>query len=117
MLGILVISTIKSQRVGKEFKYLVEFRRMFDVQSGASHVIRDQSGKSMKLSIIHTWNLSTRDSPVFPTRGHLIKISNELAGIDGDARFFKSELTLQNNWTKNIFTLTINRTKNIHYHK
>ena len=89
-----------------EFKYLVELRRLFDVQSGASHVIRDQSGNSIKSSLMHTWNLSNRDSPVFPTRGHLIRISNELAGIGGDARFFKTELTLQNNWSKNIFTLT-----------
>lgn len=84
----------------------MELRRLFDVQSGASHVIRDQAGKSIKSSIIHTWNLSTRDSPVFPTRGQLVKISNELAGIGGDARFFKSEMTLQNNWSKSIFTLT-----------
>lgn len=89
-----------------EFKYLVELRRLFDVQSGASHVIRDQAGKSVKSSMIHTWNLSNRDSPVFPTRGHLIRITNELAGVGGDARFFKTEMTLQNNWTKNIFTLT-----------
>lgn len=60
----------------------------------------------MKSSLVHTWNLSTRDSPVFQTRGHLVKISNELAGIGGYARFFKSEITLQNNWSKSIFTLT-----------
>lgn len=96
----------KAESGRHEFKYLVELRKLFDVQSGASHVIRDQAGKSIKSSILHTWTLSNRDSPVFPTCGHLVKISNELAGIGGDARFFKSELTLQNNWTKNIFTLT-----------
>lgn len=89
-----------------ELKYLAEFRRLFDVQSGASHVIRDQAGKSLKSSIIHTWNLSTRDSPIFPTRGHLIKLCNEIAGLGGDAKFIKSELTLQNNWSRGIFTLT-----------
>lgn len=89
-----------------EFKYLAEFRRLFDVQSGASHVIRDQAGKSIKSSLIHTWNLSNRDSPVFPTRGHLIRLANEVAGLGGDAKFFKSEITLQNNWTRGIFTLT-----------
>lgn len=89
-----------------EFKYLMELRRLFDVQSGSSHVIRDQAGKTMKSSLIHSWTLSNRDSLVFPTVGHFIRISNEFAGIGGDAKFFKSELTLQNNWTKNIFTLT-----------
>lgn len=89
-----------------ELKYLAEFRRLFDVQSGASHVIRDQAGKSLKSSLLHTWNMSTRDSSILPTRGHLIRLSNEMAGFGGDARFFKSELTLQKNWTRGIFTLT-----------
>lgn len=89
-----------------EIKYMAEFRRLFDIQSGASHVIRDQAGKSIKSSLIHSWNLSTRDSAVFPNSGHLVRISNELAGLGGDSKFFKSELTLQNNWTKGIFTLT-----------
>ena len=94
--------------VGKhEFKYLAEMRRLFDVKSGASHVIRDQAGKSFKSSLIHSWNWCTRDSPVFPTSGNLIKISNEMAGLGGgEAKFFKSELTLQNNFTKGIFTMT-----------
>lgn len=88
-----------------EFKYLAEFRRLFDVKSGASHIIRDQAGKSFKSSLVHNWNWCTRDSPVFPTKGNLVKISNEMAGF-GDAKFFKSELTLQNNFTRGIFTLT-----------
>jgi outer membrane protein insertion porin family len=90
-----------------EFKYLAEIRRLFDVKSGASHVIRDQAGKSFKSSLIHSWNWCTRDSPVFPTRGNLVKISNEMAGFGGgESKFFKSELTLQNNFTRGIFTLT-----------
>ena len=94
--------------VGKhELKYLAEIRRLFDVKSGASHVIRDQAGKSIKSSLIHSWNWCTRDSAVFPTRGNLVKISNEMAGLGGaEAKFFKSELTLQNNFTRGIFTLT-----------
>ena len=90
-----------------EFKYLAEFRKLFNVQSGASHVIRDQAGESIKSSLVHTWNLSTRDSSVFPTCGHLIRLVNEISGLGGDSRFIKSELTLQNNWTTSgIFTLT-----------
>lgn len=89
-----------------EIKYLCDLRRLFDVQSGASHVIRNQAGKSIKSSLIHTWTLSNRNSSVFPNYGHLIRISSELAGLGGDFKFIKSDLTLQNNWTRNIFTLT-----------
>ena len=87
-----------------EFKYLAEFRHLFDVQSGASHVIRDQAGHSIKSSILHSWNLSNRDSAVLPTKGYLVRISNELAGFGGSEQFLKSEWTLQNNWTPIKFT-------------
>jgi outer membrane protein insertion porin family len=89
-----------------EMKFLTEFRRLFNVQSGASHTIRNESGAQTKSSIIHSWTLSTRDSPVFPTLGHMIKVTNELAGLSGDAQFFKTELNLQHNWTRGLFTLT-----------
>lgn len=95
-----------SQKNRQEFKYVADFRRLFDVQSGASHVVRDQAGRSFKSSLIHTWTNSNRDNSVFPTRGHLLRFSNELAGIGGDVKFFKSELVLQNNLSKGIFTLT-----------
>ncbi len=82
---------------------------MFDVQSGASHAIRDQAGSNVKSAVSYTWTKSTKDDLVLPTRGYLLKASTELAGLGGDSNFVKGDLTLQNHWTpqfSRIFTLT-----------
>lgn len=92
-----------------EFKYVAEWRHLFDVQSGASHVIRDQAGHSLKSSLIHSWTRSTRDDSMLPTRGHLARLVSEFAGLGGDSTFLKSETVLQGSWTPTLtrlFTLT-----------
>ena len=92
-----------------DIKYGLELRRLFDVQSGASHVIRDQAGSYVKSGVSYTWTKSTKDDLVLPTRGYLLKASNELAGLGGNSQFVKSDFTIQNHWTPRltrIFTLT-----------
>lgn len=90
-------------------KYAFELRRLFDVQSGASHIIRDQAGTFVKSAVSYTWTKSTKDDPVLPTNGYLLKATNELAGFGGETHFIKGEFTAQNHWTPSIlgmFTLS-----------
>jgi outer membrane protein insertion porin family len=97
-----------------EIRYLAEWRRLFDVQSGASHVIRDQAGLSLKSSLIHSWSKSTRDDAMLPSNGQLVKLTNELAGVggSGDYSFWKADCLLQNNWTPKLipsFPITLSQ--------
>lgn len=92
-----------------EFKYALEARRLFDVQSGASHVIRDQAGKNLKSSLCYTWTRSTRDDNILPTRGYFLRSNTQVAGLGGDSQFVKGDFVAQGHWTPSfagLFTLT-----------
>lgn len=84
-----------------ELKYLAEWRRLYDLKSGSSHIIRDQAGASLKSSLIHTWSKSTRDDTMLPTSGRFMRLVTEIAGAGGlgNQSFCKGELFFQNNWT------------------
>lgn len=53
--------------------------------------MREASGQSFKSSILHTWLRDTRDNKLTGTRGFYTKITQELAGLGGDAKFHKLE--------------------------
>ena len=53
--------------------------------------IRQASGSSVKSSIFHNWTRDTRDDPIMATKGEYVKLSHELAGIGGDASFYKAQ--------------------------
>jgi len=57
--------------------------------------VRILAGHSLKSSFKYTWSIDKRDDPIIPTRGYALDISQELAGIGGDVRFLKQELTTQ----------------------
>lgn len=53
--------------------------------------IRQAAGTSIKSSIFHNWTRDTRDDPIMATKGEYLKLSHELAGIGGDASFYKAQ--------------------------
>jgi len=53
--------------------------------------MREASGHSLKSSLSHTWVRDTRDDKLTGTRGIYTKVSQEIAGIGGDAKFHKLE--------------------------
>lgn len=53
--------------------------------------MREAAGQSVKSSLFHTWIRDTRDDRVLGTRGSYLKFSQELAGLGGDAAFYKTE--------------------------
>ncbi|XP_071477072.1 sorting and assembly machinery component 50 homolog B-like [Diadema antillarum] len=64
----------------------------------ASFDTRQQSGHSLKSSVKHTLARDTRDEKIYPSRGYLLKLSQELAGYTGgDVKFWKEQLQLQLN--------------------
>uniref|UniRef100_A0A8C7DL50 SAMM50 sorting and assembly machinery component n=1 Tax=Oncorhynchus kisutch TaxID=8019 RepID=A0A8C7DL50_ONCKI len=64
----------------------------------ASFAVREESGHSLKSSLSHAMVIDTRNSPILPRRGALLKINQELAGYTGgDASFLKEDFELQFN--------------------
>ena len=47
---------------------------------------RNDMGHSLKSALKHTYTFDTRDSPIFPSKGVLAKLTNEVAGLGGDVK-------------------------------
>ncbi|XP_069685589.1 sorting and assembly machinery component 50 homolog isoform X1 [Periplaneta americana] len=65
----------------------------------AAFQVREQTGPSLKSSVRHILSLDCRDTPIFPTCGSLVKLTQELAGLGGNIGFVKNDLCLQGNWS------------------
>ncbi|MFT4718353.1 MAG: outer membrane protein insertion porin family [Rickettsiales bacterium] len=61
--------------------------------NSASMVISELIGQYSTSSIAHTISLDKRDNRVKPTRGYHISLSQKRAGIGGDIKYFKNDLT------------------------
>lgn len=61
--------------------------------------VREQTGPSLKSSVRHILSLDYRDTPIFPSCGSLVRLTQELAGLGGNVGFLKNDLCLQGNWT------------------
>ncbi|KAF8508251.1 surface antigen-domain-containing protein [Hysterangium stoloniferum] len=84
-----------SQFGSHEFAYEAVLRHLSDFNSGASVSIREAAGFSTKSALSHVYIRDTRDVPAAPTKGSYFKLLQELAGIGGDAQFFKTEVDSQ----------------------
>lgn len=81
-----------------ELGYSGLWRQATSLASTASPTVRADAGDSFKSSVAHTWTFDRRDFPLLPSRGHLFRTSNELAGLSplgGDVAFWKSEAEAQ----------------------
>jgi len=57
--------------------------------------MRHAAGSSIKSSIFHNWTQDTRDDKITATRGTYFRLFQELAGLGGDASFYKAETEAQ----------------------
>ncbi|THV05391.1 hypothetical protein K435DRAFT_745075 [Dendrothele bispora CBS 962.96] len=71
--------------------YEAVLRDIGNLSPSASMSIRQSAGQTTKSSISYTFFRDTRDDNLLGTRGYLTKVSQELAGLGGDASFYKIE--------------------------
>lgn len=57
--------------------------------------MRHAAGQTVKSSVSHSWTRDTRDDRITATMGSYNKITHELAGLGGDASFYKAEAESQ----------------------
>ena len=60
---------------------------------GVSDLVRDAAGSVTQSSFGHTTSYDRRDDRVDPTDGFFVRLSNDVAGFGGDAKFLKSVAT------------------------
>ncbi|KAG0357431.1 hypothetical protein BG005_003544 [Podila minutissima] len=80
-----------------EVSYETTERDVCRLSKNASYLIRAQRGPGSKRALVHRWTLDTRDHVIAPTRGHLFRLCQELAGFSKrgsprDAVFIKHEV-------------------------
>ncbi|KAF3859476.1 hypothetical protein F7725_021875 [Dissostichus mawsoni] len=74
------------------------WRELGCLARSASFAVREESGHSLKSALSHTVSIDSRNSAIFPSRGALLRINQELAGYTGgDASFLKEDFELQLN--------------------
>jgi len=66
-------------------------RRIGGLTPTASISMREAAGQSSKSSISYTWTRDTRDDKFTAKRGLYTRLFQELAGLGGDAAFYKAE--------------------------
>ncbi|XP_038051993.1 sorting and assembly machinery component 50 homolog B-like isoform X2 [Patiria miniata] len=81
------------------FKWEGNWRDISCLSRTASFAVREMAGHSLKSSIKHVFTRDTRNERIYPTKGYLLQISQELAGnrLGGDVQFLKGEAEIQLN--------------------
>ncbi|KAF9816961.1 hypothetical protein IEO21_03726 [Rhodonia placenta] len=78
-----------------EFAYEATLRHVGNLTPTASISMREAAGQSIKSAVSHSWVRDTRDDRLLGTRGSYVKLFQELAGLGGDASFYKGEAHTQ----------------------
>ena len=71
------------------------------VSDSASQSIKDEQGKSLTSSVTPGLTYDSRDHFFSPTEGSKVALSTKMAGLGGDTRFLKTDLTAR--WFHTIF--------------
>ncbi|TFK41579.1 surface antigen-domain-containing protein [Crucibulum laeve] len=86
-----VVRSGQLHRGTHELAYEAVARHIAGLMPTASISIREAAGQTFKSSLSHTFVLDTRDDRITSTQGVYAKLFNELAGLGGDASFYKVE--------------------------
>ncbi|MEO1329594.1 MAG: outer membrane protein assembly factor BamA [Pseudomonadota bacterium] len=79
------------ERQRLNLSYTIEQDNIVDVPDSASPLITRDRGERVISTFGATYSFDTRDSRTRPTRGMFLQVSNDFAGLGGDALNFKTE--------------------------
>ncbi|MDT8440418.1 MAG: outer membrane protein assembly factor BamA [Desulfuromonadales bacterium] len=78
--------------------YRYDQKEIYDVEPFASRIIREQEGKSNISSLTTIFSRNTTDDRLDPSRGGVLELSWEYAGLGGDEKFSKYVLDYRHFW-------------------
>ena len=81
-----------AERLRHSVSYGLRRDEVSDVGDDTSTFIRSQQGSNVTSALSHTLTYDVRDSRIEPTEGYFASLSQEVAGIGGDAKYLKHTL-------------------------
>jgi outer membrane protein insertion porin family len=81
-----------SENWQQTLNYTLKKTTVGDVQPGASIFIIDQEGTIVESSVGQTLTYEGRDNKFTPTNGYYFRVSNDVAGLGGDADYLRTEV-------------------------
>ncbi|MBX6367510.1 MAG: outer membrane protein assembly factor BamA [Rhodospirillales bacterium] len=82
-----------TENLRETVRYTLRTDEITNVDSDASRFIRDQEGTRTTSAIGHTLFYDRRDNRIDPTEGYFASLSNDLAGLGGDARYIRTRVS------------------------
>ncbi len=79
--------------------YTISKRQVNPAKDATSLIIQDAAGETIVSSINQSFIYNRLNSNIFPTSGYIIKLSQEFAGLGGDARYLKNQISGSTYWT------------------
>mgnify|MGYP003667571837 CR=1 FL=1 len=79
-----------TERTRQLFRYTLEQRQIFDVDSDASLAIQEETGKTIRSSISHDIIWDRRDSKFKTKTGFKLSLTNQFTGFGGDVRYIRN---------------------------
>jgi outer membrane protein insertion porin family len=75
------------------WSYQLVDRDVYDIVAGSSPFIYDEAGYTLLSQVGQVLTLDYRDSTINPHRGYILQLSTDFAGLGGDARFVRTQLS------------------------
>lgn len=91
--GTLKLGYSLSEHLKQQLHYTLEKSRISNVDAAASTYIRQQEGEDTVSMIGQTFTYDERDNKFNPTAGYSWRINQDLAGLGGDDRFLRHEIS------------------------
>ncbi len=73
-------------------KYSYEEVEITDISVDASRFIRDQEGTNVTSLVGHSLTYDKRNNNFEPTDGYFLRLTQDVAGLGGDSKFFRNEV-------------------------
>ncbi|HEY4173727.1 MAG TPA: outer membrane protein assembly factor BamA [Rhodopila sp.] len=81
-----------NEHLRQNWSYSLVDRDVYNVETGASPYILDESGTTLLSQVSQVVTLDYRDSKVQPHSGYVVELGTDLAGLGGDARFVRGNV-------------------------
>ncbi len=81
-----------NEHLRQVWSYSLVDRDVFDVETGASPFILNESGTTLLSQVSQVVTLDYRDSKVYPRSGYIAEFGTDYAGLGGDARFVRGNI-------------------------
>lgn len=80
-----------TEHLDHSLKYSYEQVDITDVSDFASRFVKDQEGENVTSLVGHALTYDMRNNTFDPSEGYYLRLSQDIAGLGGDSKFFRNE--------------------------